>query len=86
MHAWRDETCGAEGWATAPAGTAGVVNNTIALYFEDAAFAMPLSPVSAAATGSRRLRVPMPSVTMHGKHNVLRLFIRPPSRRFRPSK
>jgi hypothetical protein len=24
MHAWLDETCGAEGWATAPAGLAGV--------------------------------------------------------------
>ena len=47
---------------------------------------MPLSPASVAATGSRRLRVPLPSVTMHGKHSVLRLFIRPPSRRFRPSK
>ena len=38
MHAWLDETCGAEGWATAPAGT-GVVNDALALYFEDAAFA-----------------------------------------------
>jgi hypothetical protein len=39
MHAWLDETCGAEGWATAPAGTTGVVNDALALYFEDAAFA-----------------------------------------------
>ena len=39
MHAWLDETCGAEGWATAPAGTTGIVNDAIALYFEDAAFA-----------------------------------------------
>jgi hypothetical protein len=39
MHAWLDETCGAGGWATAPAGTAGVVNDALALYFEDAAFA-----------------------------------------------
>jgi len=39
MHAWLDETCGDEGWATAPAGTTGVVNDALALYFEDAAFA-----------------------------------------------
>jgi hypothetical protein len=39
MHAWLDETCGPEGWATAPAGFAGVVNDAIAFYFEDAAFA-----------------------------------------------
>jgi hypothetical protein len=39
MHAWLDETCGVEGWAMAPAGLAGVVNDALALYFEDAAFA-----------------------------------------------
>ena len=39
MHAWLDEICGAEGWASAPAGTTGVVNDALALYFEDAAFA-----------------------------------------------
>ena len=39
MHAWHDEICGAQGWATAPAGTTGVVNNAIALYFEDASLA-----------------------------------------------
>ena len=39
MHAWLNETCGAEGWAKAPAGTTGVVNDPMALYFEDAAVA-----------------------------------------------
>jgi hypothetical protein len=39
MHAWLDETCGAEGWGTAPAGTTGIVNDALALYFEDGAFA-----------------------------------------------
>lgn len=39
MHAWLDETCGPEGWATAPAGTTGVVNDAVALYFAEAAFA-----------------------------------------------
>ena len=39
MHAWLDETCGSEGWATAPAGHAGIVNDAIAFYFENAAFA-----------------------------------------------
>ena len=39
MHAWLDDTCGAAGWASAPAGLAGVVNDAVAFYFEDAAFA-----------------------------------------------
>jgi hypothetical protein len=39
MHAWLDDTCGGEGWATAPAGSVGVVNDAIAFYFADAAFA-----------------------------------------------
>ena len=39
MHAWLDETCGGDGWAKAPAGHAGIVNDAIAFYFENAAFA-----------------------------------------------
>jgi hypothetical protein len=39
MHAWLDDTCGHEGWATAPAGTASIVNDAIAFYFVSAAFA-----------------------------------------------
>ena len=39
MHAWLDDACGGEGWATAPAGTVSVVNDAIAFYFADAAFA-----------------------------------------------
>jgi hypothetical protein len=39
IHAWLDETCGVEGWGVAPAGLAGVVNDAIAFYFADAAFA-----------------------------------------------
>jgi hypothetical protein len=39
MHAWLDETCGAQGWPVAPAGLAGVVNDAIAFYFADAGFA-----------------------------------------------
>lgn len=39
MHAWLDETCGPRGWASAPAGIAGIVNDAVAFYFEDAAFA-----------------------------------------------
>src|SRR5271166_1124765 len=56
MHAWLDETCGAKGWATAPAGTTGVVNDALALYFEMPPLPMPLSLASAAAIGSRRLQ------------------------------
>jgi hypothetical protein len=39
MHAWLDETCGTDGWAAAPAGTTGILNDALALYFEDPAFA-----------------------------------------------
>jgi len=39
MHAWLDDTCGPAGWASAPAGLGGVVNDAVAFYFDDAAFA-----------------------------------------------
>ncbi len=39
MEGWLDETCGSEGWAMAPAGTAGIVNDAVAFYFAEAAFA-----------------------------------------------
>lgn len=39
MHAWLDDTCGPGGWASAPAGIAGIINDAVAFYFEDAAFA-----------------------------------------------
>ena len=39
MYAWLDDTCGPTGWASAPAGLSGVVNDAVAFYFDDAAFA-----------------------------------------------
>ena len=39
MHAWLDDTCGAGGWSSSPAGLIGVRNDAVAFYFEDAAFA-----------------------------------------------
>jgi hypothetical protein len=39
MHAWLDETCGAAGWSSAPAGLIGILNDAVAFYFDDAAFA-----------------------------------------------
>jgi hypothetical protein len=36
MQAWRDENCGADGWAMTPAGLRGVVNEAVAIYFFDA--------------------------------------------------
>jgi len=39
MHAWLDETCSVEGWASAPSGLGGIVNDAVAFYFTDAAFA-----------------------------------------------
>ena len=39
MYAWLDENCGVTGWAAAPSGTRGVVNDALAIYFLDAALA-----------------------------------------------
>jgi hypothetical protein len=39
MHGWLDQTCGVGGWASAPAGLGGVVNDAVAFYFADAGFA-----------------------------------------------
>lgn len=35
MHAWLDQHCSRSGWAAAPAGTGGVVNDAVAFYFRD---------------------------------------------------
>jgi hypothetical protein len=37
--AWLDANCGADGWAMAPAGRHGVLNDAIAIYFNDATLA-----------------------------------------------
>jgi hypothetical protein len=39
MQGWLDATCSADGWAAAPAASAGIVNDAVAFYFADAAFA-----------------------------------------------
>jgi len=31
MHGWLDETCGPDGWASAPAGLSGIVNDAISV-------------------------------------------------------
>jgi hypothetical protein len=36
MRAWLDATCGPNGWAMAPAGTSGVVNDAVAVHFAEA--------------------------------------------------
>ncbi len=35
MRAWLDQSCGPSGWATAPAGLGGIVNDAVAFYFAD---------------------------------------------------
>jgi len=35
MRAWLDESCGRAGWASAPAGTGGILNDAVAFYFAD---------------------------------------------------
>jgi hypothetical protein len=42
MHAWLDDTCGAQGWSITPAEMRGVVNDAVAVYFREAAFAAAL--------------------------------------------
>ncbi|MGC2415936.1 MAG: hypothetical protein WA459_24980, partial [Stellaceae bacterium] len=37
MLAWLERNCGRAGWASAPAGLDGVVNDAVALYFADEA-------------------------------------------------
>jgi hypothetical protein len=39
MVAWLDANCGAGSWSISPSGTAGVVNDALAIYFPDAALA-----------------------------------------------
>jgi hypothetical protein len=39
INRWLDENCGADAWAMTPAGLRGVVNDAVAIYFEDAALA-----------------------------------------------
>jgi hypothetical protein len=39
MHSWLEENCGATGWAMAPSGMRGVVNDALAIYFLGAAIA-----------------------------------------------
>src|ERR1700722_12067703 len=39
MHGWLDDVCGEDGWTSAPAGMTGIVNDAVAFYFDDAAFA-----------------------------------------------
>ena len=39
MIAWLDENCGADGWAMAPSGTRGVLNDALSIYFPDPALA-----------------------------------------------
>jgi hypothetical protein len=51
MQAWLDENCGADGWATTPAGLRGVVNDAMAIYFLDATLAAAF--VSRWCAGSR---------------------------------
>jgi hypothetical protein len=39
IQAWLDANCGASGWTMTPSGMRGVVNNSLAIYFSDAALA-----------------------------------------------
>jgi hypothetical protein len=56
--AWLDANCGATGWAMAPAGLHGVLNDTIAIYLNDATLASAFLPGGAPATRSRAPTAP----------------------------
>ena len=43
--AWRDENCGADGWAMTPSGMRGVLNDAVSIYFFDATLASAFVPV-----------------------------------------
>ena len=57
MRAWLDQHCGPLGWATAPAGTGGVVNDALAFYFTDRAAARAF--ISRFACGCRSPLAPV---------------------------
>src|ERR1700733_6277155 len=70
MHAWLDAVCAAGGGAAAPAGLAGILNDAVAFYFDDAAFAQAFVnrfccgyrsvAVNRAVEGAFSLRTDMP--------------------------
>jgi len=74
MHAWLDEVCGEAGWTSAPAGLAGVVNDAVAFYFDDTAFAQAFVnrfccgyrpvEINRAVEGAFSLRSPAPHRTV----------------------
>ncbi len=67
MHAWLDDGPGLHGWASAPAGLAGIVNDAVAFYFEDAAFAHAfVNRFYAVATASEARNRPVPALPFHG--------------------
>jgi len=39
MRAWLDQSCGRDGWASAPAGQGSIANDAVAFYFADRAAA-----------------------------------------------
>jgi hypothetical protein len=75
MTAWLEENCGADGWATAPSGMRGVLNDALSIYFLDATLANAfvarwcVGDKVEAAEGVFRIRTDAPaartSATMH---------------------
>ena len=51
---WLDANCGADGWALTPAGTRGVLNDAISVYFADATLAGAFVPGGAWGPRSKR--------------------------------
>ncbi len=77
MQTWLDQNCGAESWAMTPAGLRGVVNDAVAIYFDDvtlaAAFVARWCAGSSAeiSDGAFRVREDRPaSRTVAGPHRT----------------
>ena len=75
MHAWLDDTCGADGWSMTPAGMRGVVNDAVAVYFRDATLAAAFVARWCApstrdmAEGFFRVRVDEPAPVIPAQHH-----------------
>jgi hypothetical protein len=72
LHSWLDENC-ADGWAMTPAGLRGVLNDAVAIYFQDATLAAAFvsrwcaGATPAIADGAFQVRADQPLPRISGK-------------------
>jgi hypothetical protein len=66
--AWLDENCGADGWAMAPSGMRGVLNDAVSIYFFDATLASAFAAGGAPFSASRALMARFKCGQVHRCH------------------